>query len=91
MQAKKAKPATPLPSVTPTKQTPANKTPAKGAASGPATPGTGVGWTPKEEEALKKAAAQFGPETPNRWENVAKKVGGGKTAQSCKKHLKDMK
>jgi len=77
----------------------AASTPAKAAAATPkATPGTagssasatGAGWTPKEDDALRKACAQIGAEVPNRWDKVAAKVGGGKTKDACKKHFKDL-
>ena len=51
-------------------------------------PGAPGAWTPMENTLLKAAVAQFGPEVPCRWDKVADKVGGGKTATECKKHLK---
>ena len=51
-------------------------------------PGAPGAWTPVENSLLRAAVAQFGPEVPCRWDKVADKVGGGKTATECKKHLK---
>ena len=36
-------------------------------------------------EALKAAMAKFGPETPSRWDKVAKAVGTSRSGQQCKK------
>ena len=64
---------------------------AKGAVSTPVQAGKeGVmGWTPKEEKALKSAVTKLGPETPNRWDKVAKEVGS-KSKDACKKHAKEI-
>jgi len=48
-----------------------------------------MGWTPKEEKALKAAVTKLGPETPNRWDKVAKEVGS-KSKDACKKHAKEI-
>lgn len=42
-------------------------------------------WTAKQNKAFEKALAVFDRETPDRWYNVAKAVGG-KTAEECKRH-----
>ena len=49
-----------------------------------------MGWTPKEEKALKAAVKKFGAETPNRWDKVAKEVGSNKDKSACKKHAKEV-
>ena len=43
----------------------------------------------KEEKALKSAVTKLGPETPNRWDKVAKEVGS-KSKDACKKHAKEI-
>jgi len=49
-----------------------------------------MGWTGQQEEALRKACVLYGPDTANRWDKVAAKVGGGKTKDACKKHSKEL-
>ena len=87
------------PAPSPVAAAPAAGKKAKGAASTPvqSTPKAGgagkegvMGWTPKEEKALKAAVAKLGPETPNRWDKVAKEVGS-KGKDACKKHAKELK
>ena len=39
----------------------------------------------REDKALKAAMAKFGPETPSRWDKVAKAVGTSRSGQQCKK------
>ncbi|KAF5787454.1 putative transcription factor MYB-HB-like family [Helianthus annuus] len=42
-------------------------------------------WTAKQNKAFEKALAVFDKDTPDRWQNVAKAVGG-KTAEEVKQH-----
>ncbi|GMJ03551.1 RADIALIS-LIKE SANT/MYB 3, RAD-like 6 [Hibiscus trionum] len=42
-------------------------------------------WTPKQNKLFEKALAQYDKDTPDRWQNVAKAVGG-KTAEDVKRH-----
>ncbi|KAI7748088.1 hypothetical protein M8C21_012877 [Ambrosia artemisiifolia] len=42
-------------------------------------------WTVKQNKAFEKALAVFDKDTPDRWHNVAKAVGG-KTAEEVKQH-----
>lgn len=42
-------------------------------------------WTAKQNKAFEKALALFDKDTPDRWYNVAKAVGG-KTAEEVKRH-----
>ncbi|KAL3538977.1 hypothetical protein ACH5RR_002343 [Cinchona calisaya] len=43
-------------------------------------------WTPQQNKLFEKALAKFDKETPDRWQNVAKAVGGGKSAEEVKRH-----
>ncbi|XP_022762310.1 protein RADIALIS-like 3 [Durio zibethinus] len=42
-------------------------------------------WTPKQNKLFEKALALYDKDTPDRWHNVAKAVGG-KTAEEVKRH-----
>ncbi|KAI4367675.1 hypothetical protein MLD38_023383 [Melastoma candidum] len=42
-------------------------------------------WTVKQNKAFEKALAVYDKDTPDRWNNVAKAVGG-KTAEEVKRH-----
>ena len=42
-------------------------------------------WTVKQNKAFEKALAVYDKDTPDRWYNVAKAVGG-KTAEEVKRH-----
>lgn len=42
-------------------------------------------WTPKQNKLFEKALAKYDKETPDRWQNVAKAVGG-KSAEEVKRH-----
>lgn len=42
-------------------------------------------WTPKQNKLFESALAVFDKDTPDRWQNVAKAVGG-KTAEEVKRH-----
>ncbi|KAH7517807.1 protein RADIALIS-like 3 [Ziziphus jujuba] len=42
-------------------------------------------WTPKQNKLFEKALALYDKDTPDRWQNVAKAVGG-KTAEEVKRH-----
>lgn len=42
-------------------------------------------WTAKQNKAFEKALAVYDQDTPDRWLNVAKAVGG-KTAEEVKRH-----
>lgn len=47
--------------------------------------GSGSSWTAKENKAFEKALAVYDKETPDRWYNVARAVGG-KTPDEVKRH-----
>ncbi|XP_028797009.1 protein RADIALIS-like 3 [Neltuma alba] len=42
-------------------------------------------WTPKQNKLFEKALAKYDKDTPDRWQNVAKAVGG-KSAEEVKRH-----
>lgn len=42
-------------------------------------------WTPKQNKLFEKALAKYDKDTPDRWQNVAKAVGG-KSVDEVKKH-----
>lgn len=43
-------------------------------------------WTSHQNKLFEKALAQFDRDTPDRWQNIARAVGGGKTVEEVKKH-----
>ncbi|CAN4107539.1 unnamed protein product [Withania somnifera] len=43
-------------------------------------------WTPHQNKLFEKALAQFDKDTPDRWQNVARAVGGGKSPEEVKRH-----
>ncbi|KAG6473642.1 protein RADIALIS-like 1 isoform X1 [Zingiber officinale] len=46
---------------------------------------SGSFWTPKENKLFERALAVYDKDTPDRWQNVARAVGG-KTVEEVKKH-----
>ncbi|XP_068637348.1 protein RADIALIS-like 3 [Aristolochia californica] len=42
-------------------------------------------WTPKQNKLFEKALAVYDKDTPDRWQNVARAVGG-KSAEEVKRH-----
>ncbi|CAL0326927.1 unnamed protein product [Lupinus luteus] len=42
-------------------------------------------WSPKENKLFERALAKYDKDTPDRWHNVAKAVGG-KSAEEVKRH-----
>uniref|UniRef100_A0A7N0T3J0 Myb-like domain-containing protein n=1 Tax=Kalanchoe fedtschenkoi TaxID=63787 RepID=A0A7N0T3J0_KALFE len=48
--------------------------------------GSGSKWTPAQNKMFEKALAIYDKETPDRWQNVARAVGGGKSAEEVKRH-----
>ncbi|KAL6526095.1 hypothetical protein OROHE_015619 [Orobanche hederae] len=43
-------------------------------------------WTAQENKLFEKALAHFDKDTPDRWQNVTRAVGGGKSIEEVKKH-----
>ncbi|WOH05357.1 hypothetical protein DCAR_0624773 [Daucus carota subsp. sativus] len=46
-------------------------------------------WTPKQNKLFEKALAKFDKDTPDRWHNIAKAVGG-KSAEEVKRHYEKL-
>ncbi|KAL2241334.1 protein RADIALIS-like 3 [Sesamum indicum] len=42
-------------------------------------------WTPKQNKQFEKALAVYDKDTPDRWQNIARAVGG-KSAEEVKRH-----
>ncbi|XP_064950599.1 protein RADIALIS-like 3, partial [Musa acuminata AAA Group] len=55
-------------------------------ASGSLSRGSTSSWTPQQNKLFERALAVYDKDTPDRWQNVARAVGGGKTAEEVKKH-----
>ncbi|XP_057527575.1 transcription factor RADIALIS-like [Amaranthus tricolor] len=51
--------------------------------------GTETTWTLKQNKAFERALAIYDKDTPDRWDNIAKAVGG-KTSQQVKSHYEDL-
>jgi len=47
--------------------------------------GSNSSWTPKQNKQFEKALALYDKDTPDRWQNVAKAVGG-KSAEEVRRH-----
>uniref|UniRef100_A0A0A9CTC7 Uncharacterized protein n=1 Tax=Arundo donax TaxID=35708 RepID=A0A0A9CTC7_ARUDO len=51
-------------------------------------------WTANQNKLFERALATYDRDTPDRWQNVARAVGGGKSAEEVKRHydklLKDL-
>ncbi|URE41725.1 SANT [Musa troglodytarum] len=43
-------------------------------------------WTTKQNKLFENALAVYDKDTPDRWHNVARAVGGGKSAEEVKRH-----
>ncbi|KAL7156639.1 hypothetical protein ABFS83_02G022300 [Erythranthe nasuta] len=56
------------------------------ASSSMSTRRAGSTWTAQENKLFEKALARFDRDTPDRWQNVARAVGGGKSAEEVKMH-----
>ncbi|KAF3657103.1 Protein RADIALIS-like 1 [Capsicum annuum] len=54
--------------------------------SSQASQGSASSWTAKQNKAFERALAVYDQDTPDRWSNVAKAVGGNKTAEDVKRH-----
>ncbi|XP_059314217.1 transcription factor RADIALIS-like [Lycium barbarum] len=47
-------------------------------------------WTAEQNKAFEKALSVYDKDTPDRWSNVAKAVGGNKTAEEVKRHYETL-
>jgi hypothetical protein len=45
-----------------------------------------AGWTPKQNKLFEQALAVHDRDTPDRWHNVARAVGGGKSAEDVRRY-----
>ena len=45
-----------------------------------------AGWTPKQNKLFEQALAVHDRDTPDRWHNVARAVGGGKSADEVRRY-----
>ncbi|OWM74608.1 protein RADIALIS-like 4 [Punica granatum] len=46
---------------------------------------TSSSWTPKQNKTFERALAQYDKDTPDRWQKIARAVGG-KSAEEVKRH-----
>ncbi|XP_072956494.1 protein RADIALIS-like 3 [Typha angustifolia] len=47
-------------------------------------------WTAKQNKLFEKALAVYDKDTPDRWHNVARAVGGGKSAEEMKRRYQQL-
>ncbi|XP_006365108.1 transcription factor RADIALIS [Solanum tuberosum] len=48
--------------------------------------GSSVTWTLQQNKAFERALAVYDKDAPDRWSNVARAIGGNKTAEDVKQH-----
>ncbi|GJN21983.1 hypothetical protein PR202_gb09508 [Eleusine coracana subsp. coracana] len=48
-------------------------------------------WTDDQNELFERALATYDRDTPDRWQNVARAVGNGKSAEEVKRHYEKLK
>ncbi|XP_020694307.1 protein RADIALIS-like 3 [Dendrobium catenatum] len=44
------------------------------------------GWSKEQNKLFERALAKYDEETPNRWQKVARFVGGGKSPEDARRH-----
>ncbi|TVU28173.1 hypothetical protein EJB05_19682 [Eragrostis curvula] len=47
-------------------------------------------WTNNQNKLFERALATYDRDTPERWQNVARAVGGGKSAEEMKRHYEEL-
>uniref|UniRef100_A0A0D9VK05 Uncharacterized protein n=1 Tax=Leersia perrieri TaxID=77586 RepID=A0A0D9VK05_9ORYZ len=47
-------------------------------------------WTVKQNKLFERALATYDRDTPDRWQNVARAVGGGKSVDDVKRHFEEL-
>ncbi|KAL5208385.1 hypothetical protein ABZP36_032820 [Zizania latifolia] len=47
-------------------------------------------WTTMQNKLFERALAIYDRDTPDRWQNVARAVGGGKTVDEVKRHYEEL-
>uniref|UniRef100_A0A0E0CQD0 Uncharacterized protein n=1 Tax=Oryza meridionalis TaxID=40149 RepID=A0A0E0CQD0_9ORYZ len=47
-------------------------------------------WTTKQNKVFERALAIYDRDTPDRWQNVARAVGGGKSVDDVKRHYEKL-
>ncbi|KAJ0985873.1 hypothetical protein J5N97_004229 [Dioscorea zingiberensis] len=45
-------------------------------------------WTAKQNKVFENALAKYDKDTPDRWKNIARAVGGGKSPEDVERHYK---
>ncbi|KAF3332788.1 protein RADIALIS-like 3 [Carex littledalei] len=58
-------------------------------ASGSVSRSSGSAWTAKQNKLFERALAVYDKDTPDRWQNVARLVGG-KSAEEVKRHYEQL-
>ncbi|KAL6911341.1 hypothetical protein ACP4OV_000146 [Aristida adscensionis] len=47
-------------------------------------------WTKRQNKIFETALATYDKDTPDRWQNVAQAVGGGKSVEDVKRHYAEL-
>lgn len=47
-------------------------------------------WTARQNKLFEEALARYDRDTPDRWQNIAREVGGGKTAEEVRRHYESL-
>ncbi|CAN1835706.1 Protein RADIALIS-like 6 [Linum perenne] len=50
----------------------------------------GGGWTQKQNKLFENALAMYNKDTPDRWQNLARAVGGGKSVEEVRRHYDNL-